>query len=165
LNQIAALRGTEHQKPQVVLITNGRNRSGTEDHMLQVAQGLHGRGYQVAAINSPREDIRWLAEELSASGIEVNLISERQWKKLGTLWRFVRIWRALRRYRDGILHLQFNGHPSGEMTMLAAKLAGIRYIIRTEHNPPGESITPTEQISIWLRDLFLARIIVPLRPG
>jgi glycosyltransferase involved in cell wall biosynthesis len=143
-----------------MLITNGRDRGGTEDHVLQVAKGLVRRGFRVGAIVSPRPDLNWLRTELEEAGTEVHEAPERGGGVLPAIDRIRMMARLLRPYRSGILHLQFNGHPSGELTMLAAKLAGVETIVRTDHNPPLPVITPKERVSLIARDALLKKIIV-----
>jgi glycosyltransferase involved in cell wall biosynthesis len=144
----------------IVLVTNGRNRGGTEDHVLQVGAGLVRRGFSVVAIMSTRPDIAWLADELEAAGVEVRRLDERGGGRLAPIRRTLALRSALRDTRSGILHLQFNGHPSGELTMLAARLARLKVIVRTDHNPPLPKLTRRERWSLKVRDRYLSRIIV-----
>lgn len=143
-----------------MLITNGRNHGGTEAHVSQVGIGLVRRGFRVVALLSPREDIAWLGDELAAGGVEVRHIDERSRGLTAPLWRALKLRANLRDVRHGILHLQFNGHPSGELTMVAARLAGLKTIVRTDHNPPLPKLTRRERWSLKLRDRLLSKIIV-----
>jgi glycosyltransferase involved in cell wall biosynthesis len=145
--------------PPIVLFTNSPYMGGMEEHILLLGRGLVRQGYTVAAICSTRDEIRPLRESLAAEGIRVHGLAERGESRLSGLRRLQALHRPLRQYPGCILHLHLTGHHGGDLIQLAARLAGVRAIVRTEHLPPVLPITALDRARVQLRDRALARII------
>jgi glycosyltransferase involved in cell wall biosynthesis len=146
-------------RPPVVLMTNGFGHGGTEDHVLQVGRGLARRGVPVAAILSAREDLRWLATDLRREGVRVHLIRECE-SPLDQLHLFSQLVGILRHYQRGILHFHYTMFWSGKLPLLAARVAGVHTIVRTDHNPPFGPLSTRQRQSLRIRDALLHKVIV-----
>ena len=142
----------------VVLFANSWTMGGTEAHLAQLGRGLVQRGFSVAAILSPRAEIEPLRAALSAAGVRVHAPAERR-DRLGLTERLRALIAILRTYPGCVLHIHLTGHVGGELAVLAAKVAGVAAIVRTEHNPPVPPITLRDRLLVQLRDRALARVI------
>jgi len=143
----------------VVLFTNSTVMGGMEEHVLQLGRGLVARGFPVAVICSWHEAIRPLREALAAAGVDVFALTHRRASPLGMLPRVVTLARILRRYPGSVLHLHFTGHTGGDLLTVAARLAGVRAIMRSVHLPPVQAVTERDRRAVRFRDRQLARII------
>ena len=143
----------------IVLFTNSMVMGGMEEHVLQLGSRLVARGYRVAVICSRQKEIAPLRDGLTAAGVEVHALSERRTSPAGALPRTLALTRILRRYAGGVLHLHFTGHTGGDLVTLAARLAGMRAVVRSVHLPPLAPASRTARLVVGLRDRQLARII------
>ncbi len=143
----------------VALFANSMVMGGMEEHLAQLAVGLVRRGHRVGVLCSPRAEIEPLRQRLRTAGASVHAIAERGTSRGGGVRRLFALRSALRAYSQGVLHLHVTGYAGGELVTLAAILAGITTIVRTEHLPPVVPITPLGRLVLFARDRFLSRII------
>jgi glycosyltransferase involved in cell wall biosynthesis len=143
----------------VVLFPNSSGMGGVEAHVIQLAASLRHRGFPVAAICSPRNDLRALREGLIHTGVTVHEISDRDGSHGGIVRRTQRLIATLRQYPGCVLHMHYGGYGGGELVQLAAGLAGVRAIVRTEHVPPVPPVTRKGRMLVHLRDRFLSKVI------
>jgi glycosyltransferase involved in cell wall biosynthesis len=132
---------------------------GMEEHILVLARGLVDRGHEVAAICSDRGAIEPLRQGLFDAGVRVHCVPERSGSRLGTAARVWRLASILRQYRGCVLHLHLTGHSGGELVLAAARLAGVRATVRTEHLPPMPPVGNGERRTVQLRDRLMDRVI------
>jgi glycosyltransferase involved in cell wall biosynthesis len=130
-----------------------------EEHVLQLGRGLVRRGYPVSALCSGIQALKPLREALTDAGVNVHRPVERHGSSFGPVARLRDLVRTLRCYPGCIVHLHYSGHDGGELMTLAARLAGVRAIVRTDHNPPDPPIKARERFSVRVRDRFLDRIL------
>jgi len=143
----------------VVLFPSSSGMGGMEAHVVQLARGLRQRGIPVAAICSTQNDLRPLRDDLEAAGATVHALGTRDGSIAGVLRRTRSLVATLRRYPGFVLHMHYGGYGGGELVQLAARLAGARAIVRTEHVPPVPPITNLGRILVQARDRFLSRVI------
>jgi glycosyltransferase involved in cell wall biosynthesis len=62
-------------------------------------------------------------------------------------------------YRGGVLHIHITGPHGGDLVILAAKLAGINAIVRTEHQPLESPPTRMQVVRMRVRDRLLGRVV------
>jgi glycosyltransferase involved in cell wall biosynthesis len=133
---------------------------GMEEHMLQLAQGLVCRGFRVVALCSPRPQLAPLREAFITMGVMVHDIPERTSSPMAAPQRLSRLIRAMRMYPDALLHLHFTGHRGGVLFVLAARLAGMRAVLRTDHNPPDLPISRSERWLVRIQDMTISRLVL-----
>jgi glycosyltransferase involved in cell wall biosynthesis len=150
---------TQADRFPVVLFTNSFIMGGMEEHLLLLGRELVRRAFPVAAICSPGEEIGPLRAGLAAAGVEVFAPGHRADSRLGFNRRLRALLDAFRRYPGAVLHIHSTGFHNGDLPMLAARMAGVRAIVRTEHVPPQPPITPSSKLRVRLRDRFVNRVI------
>jgi glycosyltransferase involved in cell wall biosynthesis len=144
--------------PPIVLFPNSSGMGGMEAHLMQLAGGLRARGVEVAAICEPRDDTRPMRDAFRAVGARVHELGGRA-ASGGTGRRISELTRALRQYPGCVIHMHYGGYGGGELVQLAARLAGARAVVRTEHVPPVPPITRQGRLMVHVRDRFLARVV------
>lgn len=148
-----------NQLPPVIMMIDGYGRGGSEINLFELASRLVARGHTVAAILSPREDLRWLHDGLSAAGVYVHPVPDGGGSVLGKGRRFLDFVQTVRCYPGCILHLHFVKFFGGALPVLAGRLAGAQAIVRTEHNPPLAEVTRSARLGVRLRDRWTDRIL------
>jgi glycosyltransferase involved in cell wall biosynthesis len=154
---------TMTDQPRITLFSNSWVMGGVEEHLYQLSRGLVRSGFPVSAILSSREAIEPLREALRGCGVQVYSVNEQARSIQGTARRLRDLIQVLRTSRPDILHLHFTGHAGGDLVTLASRLAGVRTLIRTDHNPPVPPLTVRDRMLIQWRDRSLARLIVGSR--
>jgi glycosyltransferase involved in cell wall biosynthesis len=144
--------------PPIVLFPNSSGMGGMEAHLMQLAGGLRARGVEVAAICEPRDDTRPMRDAFRAVGARVHELGGRA-ASGGARRRIGELTVALRQYPGCVIHMHYGGYGGGELVQLAARLAGARAVVRTEHVPPVPPITRKGRLMVRVRDHFLARVI------
>src|SRR5262249_13382864 len=129
-------------------------------HVIQLGRALVQRGVAVAAICDPRPELRALRESLAEAGVHVH--SSAAGTGTGLLGPIRRLWeltRILRQYPRCVVHLHYGGFGGGELIHVAALLARVGGIVRTEHVPPVPPFTWRKRLLVRVRDGLLARIV------
>src|SRR3712207_5693871 len=122
------------RQPAVVIFTNAWMMGGMEQNLLDLGRALVQRRHRVGVMCFAAPAIEPLRRSLREAGVDVYPLVEDagvrgRWRRL---WQVVRI---LRRYPQGVLHLD-EGWPAGDgLVIVAALLARVRGIVRTEHQP------------------------------
>jgi glycosyltransferase involved in cell wall biosynthesis len=154
MGSLAALPFSE----SVVYFTNSPFMGGMEAHIQHLATALSNAGGRVSLVCPATTDIALLKDACREAGVAVSEIADGG-GPLGAIRRFRAYVRELSRFRGGVLHIHMTGPFGGELVMLAAKLAGIKVIVRTEHQPLEQ---PPSLVQLWrmkMRDRFLGRVI------
>ena len=144
--------------PCVVFFTNSVAMGGMEAHIAMLAAGLRRRGVPVAALVPDYETIEPLRVNLLQSGASVSVLGGAR----GAARLPLRLWRMvseLRRHRPFIFHLHNTGSDGGFLPLLAARMAGARAVVRTEHLPPLPPIRLRQRLLVRFRDLITDRVI------
>jgi len=143
----------------IVLFSNSVVMGGMEEHVIQLARGLKARGFPVAVMCSGHDGIRDMRDALTESGVDVHLLATQRATPFTAVTRVVALSRVLRRYHGGLLHLHFTGHTGGDLATLAARLAGLRAVVRSVHLPPEARAPWRDRVVVRLRDRQLSKII------
>jgi glycosyltransferase involved in cell wall biosynthesis len=134
---------------------------GTAGYVIMLSRELALRGYPVAVLCHGGEGTEGMRTTLNAAGVRVLLLPER--KGPGGV-RQVRELKALvsllRDYRGGILALMMGYFTRGGSVTLAARLAGMRAIVRADLTPPEPPVTRSQALSLRLKDLITHRVVV-----
>ncbi|HYK96997.1 MAG TPA: glycosyltransferase family 4 protein [Candidatus Acidoferrales bacterium] len=155
----AAVEAARATTPPVAIFTNSMVMGGMEEHVLQLGRGLRERGFPVTVICSSDDAIAPLRDGLHEADVEVRALSAKQASLGSALPRVRELAAALRPFRGGVLHIHMTGHRGGALTMLAARLAGVRAIVRSVHLPPTGRVGRQDRVLVGITDRQLARIV------
>jgi glycosyltransferase involved in cell wall biosynthesis len=144
--------------PTVVLFTNSIAMGGMEAHIAMLAAGLRTRGVRVAAIVPEYESIQPMRADLAKAGVDVRVFAGTR-GALGLPSRLLRLVHELRSHRPFIFHLHNTGSDGGTLPMIAARLAGARAVVRTEHLPPLPPVSRRQRALVRMRDTITDRVI------
>jgi glycosyltransferase involved in cell wall biosynthesis len=148
----------------VVLFTNSMVMGGMEEHVIQLSRTLVQRGVRVGVICSLHDEIEPMRAQLTAAGVSVHALEPSYGSPARVAGRMADLVRTLARYRGGVLHLHFTGFRGGDLVTAAARLAGIRTIVRSVHLPPVPPLGPIDRLLIRPRDALLSRVISVSEP-
>jgi glycosyltransferase involved in cell wall biosynthesis len=140
----------------VVFFTNSPYMGGMEAHVVHLARGMVARGRRVGLICPPDERIAPLRQLCLDGGVEVMPVDV---SRRASLTRAFSLRRSLSGYRGGLLHIHMTGPHGGDLVMLAARGAGVRVIVRTEHQPLEVAPSRIQLLRMRLRDRFIDRVI------
>src|SRR6185295_10318243 len=143
----------------IVLFSNSVVMGGMEEHVIQLARGLKARGFPVAVMCSGHDGIREMRDALTESGVDVHLLATQRATPFTAVTRVIALSRVLRRYQGGLHHLHFTGHTGGDLATLAARLAGMRAVVRSVHLPPLARARWRDRVVVRLRDRKLSKMI------
>jgi glycosyltransferase involved in cell wall biosynthesis len=145
-------------KRQVVLFTSSYCMGGIEAHVIDLAGGLIHGGWNVALICSTLRDIEPLRREMTEMGVTVHAMSQASspFHLFRRAWQMVEI---LRRYPGCIVHLHLQGESGGVLSLLAARVARVKAVVRTLHNPPVPPISRRHRLVVRLTDRLLDKVI------
>ena len=127
--------------------------SGTERVLAELAEEAAHEGNRVAVILPVRPGLDVLAERLSANGVVV--------ERLGNLFAadrdrarsFVEFWKLFRRLRPAVVHFHIPWVLCGWEAVLAARLAGVPAVVRTEQNPIPGPLPRLQRLKLRIADL------------
>jgi glycosyltransferase involved in cell wall biosynthesis len=142
----------------IIYVTNSPYMGGMEAHIAHLATGLAAKGRRVGLVCRVGNEIDPLKQACAKAGVEIIEISEGS-SFAGRLRRAQALWRTFRRYRGGVLHIHMTGPHGGELIMLAARAAGMKSFVRTEHQPLEQAPSRYQLLRMKLRDRFLDRVV------
>jgi glycosyltransferase involved in cell wall biosynthesis len=148
----------------VVLFTNSMVMGGMEEHVIQLSRTLVQRGVRVGVICSLHDEIQPMREQLASAGVTVHALEPSYGSPTRIAGRMADLIHTLSRYRGGVLHLHFTGFRGGDLVTGAARLAGIRTIVRSVHLPPVPPLGSIDRLLIGPRDGLLSRVICVSEP-
>jgi glycosyltransferase involved in cell wall biosynthesis len=123
---------------RVVLIANSVTMGGVEEHVRQIAAGLHERGAHVALVMPEDAAVDPLAASARAAGASVvRLTLAWQTHRFGSVRRFFRLVRLLRWWQPDACHMHLVGFTGGRWIVLAAHLARVPRILCTMQVTPS----------------------------
>jgi glycosyltransferase involved in cell wall biosynthesis len=153
-DQAATLRDV-----RIVLFTNSGMIGGMEAHLDTLTRGLIAHGVSVTVICPDYEVLLPMREALSAAGAEVYALPASSRSPVALLKRFLRLTGLLRGQASFVFHLHLTGSDGGTMPILAARLAGAKATLRTEHLPPDGDTSLRRRLLISVRDRLLDRVV------
>jgi glycosyltransferase involved in cell wall biosynthesis len=131
---------------------------GTAGYLLMLAEGLRARGFAVTALCHDTPAMARLIAALRACGANVRpLPTASRTGPLGRIWRLASI---VRETHGGALLLLMGYFTRGGTIGVAGKLGRASAIIRADLTPPEPPVTRRDRWSLWLKDLFVDRIVV-----
>lgn len=154
----------------IVMFADAFEMGGTPVYAVNVAVNLRRRGYRVAVIcpsvesipNIPfqRQGIDALRECLERAGVEIHPVERQLTSPMARLSRIITLTDVIRQYPNPIVVLMMGYFLGGGPMTVAARLAGVRAIIRAELQPPMPPIKRSERLAVRLKDLLIARMVV-----
>lgn len=145
---------------RVALFVNSVEMGGVEEHVRQIAAGLHGRGAMVTLICPESSAIDPLATAAERAGVLVSRLTLSS--QLG-LWRavvrFVQVVRLLRQRRIQVMHIHLTGYRGGRWAVLAARVARTPAVICTIQIAPAHREGWTLRLERRLMSALIHRFI------
>jgi glycosyltransferase involved in cell wall biosynthesis len=136
----------------VLLFTNSVAIGGMEKHAEMIARDLDSRYAEVYAICPQWDEIDPWAErfcgEVHASA---RITPDRRYGQVRQLREVARMWRQLRAWQIDVMHMHLTSYYGGTWALLAARLAGVKTVLCTEHLPLEQ---PLPRVACMVRDLF-----------
>jgi glycosyltransferase involved in cell wall biosynthesis len=126
---------------RVLLFTNSVAVGGMEKHVELIARDLD-RHWTAVHVICPRWEAidPWAATLAQAAEYSARITPDRRYGMLALLRETARLWRQLRRWRIQVMHMHLTTHAGGFWALLAARLAGVRVIVLTEHLAPERPV-------------------------
>lgn len=137
---------------RVLLLTNSIAIGGMEKHVELLARDLDRSAAAVFAVCPRWRPITlWVGALMRAADSVARITPDRRYGWRAQTREVVRLWRQMRRWRIEVLHIHLTTFEGGIGALLAARLAGVRVVVCTEHLAPETSVPwPQRQ----LRNLF-----------
>lgn len=148
------------RRARVAIVTNSVAIGGMEKHAELIVRDLDRTLVEVFAICP-----RWEATEAWASRFcdladhSARIAPDQRYGFALMLRDTFRLWRQLRAWRIDVMHLHQTTYTGGAMTALAARLAGVKVLIRTEHLAPDQPLPWLEHVKAGIISRNLNRII------
>jgi len=134
---------------------------GTAGYILMVARDVCRRGYRVVAICDAADQVAPLRAALAGMGVDVRTDPRRDARSfVGRLGRYRWYVELFREFRHGVMLMLMGYHTRGGNAIVAARLAGMRAIVRADLTPPEPPIGGREQFALRFKDLWLDRVVV-----
>ena len=119
----------EYTPVRVCLVTSNPRWEGTEAQIASLAAAF--RGDPNVALHAALFHSGALVEALEAAGVPVRIVPVGWQLDLSAVWRLARVLRA---WRIDVLHS--HGYKANVIGALAARMAGVPVVVRTEHGLP-----------------------------
>ncbi|OAI41815.1 hypothetical protein AYO38_03435 [bacterium SCGC AG-212-C10] len=141
-----------------MIYTNAWMMGGMEQHVLEQARTLQRAGLRIAVICFGAQAIAPLREGLTQASVPVHVLRDSS-GLAGRVRRLVELVHIFRRYRDCVVHLSEGWPASDGVVLLAARLANVAGIVRTEHQPPVLPLTRSQRLTVRLKDRLVAKLV------
>lgn len=137
---------------RVLLFTNSVAIGGMEKHVELIAQGLDRASTDVFGICPDWQPIdAWAATLAQSTDHSVRITPDRRYGVVALARETYRFWRQVRAWRVQVMHMHLTTYAGGIWALLAARAAGVRVIVCTEHLAPEHAIPWAPRT---LRNLF-----------
>lgn len=148
---LATDTGGGHERMRVLLFTNSVAIGGMEKHVEMIARDLDRTQAEVFAICPRWDAIKPWADTLAeVADHSMRCTPDRRYGSRALAREAFRLYRQLRAWRIQIMHMHLTTYDGGIWALLAARLAGVKAIICTEHLAPE---SPLPQVQRLRRDL------------
>lgn len=151
-DQRQAPKASAEKRLRVALLTNSVAIGGMEKHAEMIARDLDPQAAEVYAICPEWEEIEpWAQQFCDLAHASARIAPDQRYGRLRQLRDTARLWRQLRDWRINVLHMHLTSYYGGTWVLLAARLAGVKTVLCTEHLPPEQPLSRRGRI---VRDLF-----------
>jgi glycosyltransferase involved in cell wall biosynthesis len=144
---------------RVVQLAVSDARSGTEAVLAKLAKAVQQLGWHSTALLPAVAALDGLGQELGAAGIGVKRIGPLFAKERPIIKNFLQLGRELRALRPHIVHLHIPWAPAGWEAVLASVAAGVPVVMRTEHNPIMQRLSPFQRTKLALLDSVTQHVV------
>jgi glycosyltransferase involved in cell wall biosynthesis len=151
----------DQRVPIVLLADEWGGVGGTAGYVVMLGRELAHRGFGIVALCHPGPGTQHMREQLQASDVRVELLPESHGPPvIRQLRGLVALVRLLRPHKRGVLALMMGYFTRGGAAILAARLAGMRAVVRADLTPPEPPVTRTAAKWLRLKDLLTDRVVV-----
>lgn len=150
---------SESNALRVLYISNSIAMGGMEIHMLDLARAMVARGNSIMAVVPTLSELDSHASQLVEAGVRVerlNIDGAQSFTQLAQAWMQLRRWVV--EFKPDVVHQHRTGPFHGKWAVLAARSAGARVIVATEHQP-AYRLSGARRWVNRLIDAFVDRII------
>lgn len=126
---------------RVLLFTNSVAIGGMEKHVELIVRNLDRSQAEVFAICPRWDPIEpWAITLTEVADHSFRCTPDRRYGYRALVGDTFRLYRQLRAWRVQVMHMHLTTYDGGVWTLLAARLAGVRGIVCTEHLAPGNPV-------------------------
>ncbi len=144
----------------VLLYIDAAVIGGSTNYTVMLAAGLRRRGHRVSVICKSRVALEPMRENLRAADVEVLSVDSGDFTMMGRARRLARFFTLLRSRRGSVLLLLMGYFHGGGPLGVAARLAGVRIVLRADLQPPMPPISWWERSTAALKDRLFDLFIV-----
>jgi|SRR5579859_18272 len=136
-----------HERIRVLLLTNSVAIGGMEKHVEMIARELDRTRAEVFTI-CPRWDAiePWAAKLATVADHSMRCTPDRRYGYRLLARDTFRLYRQLRSWRIQVMHMHLTTYDGGVWALLAARLAGVKVVICTEHLAPERPLPPPQRL-------------------
>lgn len=152
--------GGTQSRLRVLLLTNSVAIGGMEKHVEMIARDLDRTQAEVFAICPQWDAIKPWAETLATvADHSIRCTPDRRYGYRFLTRDVFRLYRQLRAWRIQVMHMHLTTYDGGVWALLAARLAGVKAIICTEHLAPESPLPLMQRLRRNLVSRALDRIV------
>jgi glycosyltransferase involved in cell wall biosynthesis len=151
----------ETSVPIVLFADEWGGYGGTAGYVIMLGRELARRGYNVTALCHGGAGTEGMRKTLVDAGVSVELLPAPHGRSpLRQLRELRALTSMLKPYRHGVLALMMGYFTRGGSVTLAARLAGMKAIVRADLTPPDSAVSRKQALSLRLKDLITDRVVV-----
>lgn len=151
---------TEGRRIRVAIFTNSVAIGGMEKHTELIVRDLDRSEVEVYAICPRWEPIESWAQRFCGLADQAARIAPDRRNGVAMMLRDTyRLWRQLRLWRIDVLHMHQTTYTGGAAATIAARLAGVKVLVRTEHLAPEHPLPRLQRFKADLITRHLNRIV------
>lgn len=129
------------ERLRLLLFTNSVEVGGMEKHVELIARCLSHAQVEVFTVTPAWPATAAWSETLAGVSDHSELYTpDRRYRLLAGMREAARLWRRLRRWRIQVMHIHLTTYSGGLLALFAARLAGVRSVVCTEHLAPDATI-------------------------
>lgn len=132
---------------RILLFTNSVAIGGMEKHVELIARNLDRARAEVFVICPRWNSIEpWAATLTEAADHSMRCTPDRRYGYCALARDTLRLYRQLRTWRIQVMHMHLTKYDGGVWAMLAARLAGVRAVVCTEHLAPENPLPRAQRL-------------------
>ncbi|MCC7362933.1 MAG: glycosyltransferase [Dehalococcoidia bacterium] len=133
--------------------------SGTERIVCELAERSRGEGIATGVVVPVRPALDGMARRLEAAGVTVFRTGDLFAADRGLPGSFATFWKLFRAVRPRVVHFHIPWVPSAWEAVIAARLAGVPVVLRTEHNPITAPLPLAQRAKLRITDLAAHHVV------